>query len=301
MLLHNLESVQAGTFIAEDVLDDDGAGTRNIPIRLKLTVSRGGLVFDFSDSASQVRGGVNAVRAVTQSAAYYAVLCLCDPMPPINHGCFQAIKVITRPGTVADARRPAPVAGGNVETSQRIVDVCLAALDKAAPGRVPAQSQGTMNNLTVGGAWPDGRQFTYYETIAGGCGAGSARAGASGTHSHMTNTLNTPVEALEHAYPLRVEEYALREGSGGGGQHLGGDGVIRRVRTLVPAQYGLLAERRKSAPKGGGKGRPGKRGEDALVRGGKRQAIEPKSSGELAAGDAIEIRTPGGGGFSADS
>src|SRR5690606_17508164 len=140
---------------------------------------------------------------------------------------------------------PAPVAGGNVETSQRIVDLCLAALAQAAPGRVAAQSQGTMNNVTIGGVAPNGEPFTYYETIAGGCGAGSKRGGASATHSHMTNTLNTPVEALEHAYPLRVEEYALREGSGGAGVHPGGDGVIRRVRTLVPGQFGLLTERRR--------------------------------------------------------
>jgi N-methylhydantoinase B len=180
-----------------------------------------------------------------------------------------------------------------VETSQRIVDVCFAALAQAASRRVPAQSQGTMNNLTIGGAWPDGRQFTYYETIAGGCGAGPTRDAASGTHSHMTNTLNTPVEALEHAYPLRVEEYALREGSGGRGKHRGGDGVIRRVRTLVPAQFGLLTERRVTAPRGCEGGGDGAAGVN-LRRG---EAIDAKCSGTLEPGDTLELQTPGGGGF----
>jgi N-methylhydantoinase B len=289
----NLKGFKAGVFRAEDTLEDDGAGTTNIPIRLELTVQRDKLTFDFSGSAPQVRGGVNAVRAVTQSAAFYSVLCLCDPTPPINHGCFECIQVITKPGTVVDAERPAPVAGGNVETSQRIVDVCLAALAQAAPGRVAAQSQGTMNNLTIGGTAPSGAPFTYYETIAGGCGAGPVRDGANGTHSHMTNTLNTPVEALEHAYPLRIDEYALRQDSGGAGKHRGGDGVIRRVRTLVPAQFGLLTERRVNAPKGSGKGKPGKRGINQL--GG--QALAPKCSGTMLPGESVELRTPGGGGW----
>jgi N-methylhydantoinase B len=300
-----LKTLKPGTYAAEDLLDDDGAGTSDIEIRLKLDVSRDRLTFDFSVSDPQVRGCVNAVRAVTQSAAFYSVLCLCEPRPPINQGCFECIEVITRPGTVVDARRPAPVAGGNVETSQRIVDVCLAALAQAAsrgprsaPGRVPAQSQGTMNNLTIGGMNPDGGHFTYYETIAGGCGAGPKHAGADATHSHMTNTLNTPVEALEHAYPLRVEEYALRDNSGGEGGHRGGDGVVRRVRTLVDARFGLLTERRINAPKGAGKGKPGRQGINQLRNSqGEAETMEGKCSGELRAGEAIEIRTPGGGGW----
>jgi N-methylhydantoinase B len=300
ILRDNLKTLGKGTFTAEDLLDDDGAGTTDIAIRLKLTVSRDGLTFDFSDSDPQVRGGVNAVRAVTASAALYSVLCLCDPLPPINHGCFEHIRAITKKGTVVDARRPAPVAGGNVETSQRIVDVCLAALAQAAPGRVSAQSQGTMNNLTIGGVAPNGEPFTYYETIAGGCGAGPKHAGASATHSHMTNTLNTPVEALEHAYPLRVEEYAIRENSGGEGKHRGGDGVIRRVRTLVPAQCGLLTERRVSAPRGAGKGKNGRQGINQLrTVDGEAEVLPAKCSEELQPGEAIEIRTPGGGGWNA--
>lgn len=299
-LLHgNFKSLERGSYLAEDALDDDGAGTTDIRICCTLTVSRDKLTFDFSDSDPQVRGGVNAVRAVTESAVFYSVLCLCDPRPPINHGCFEHIEVITKSDTVVDAKRPAPVAGGNVETSQRIVDVCLSALSQAAPGRVPAQSQGTMNNLTIGGIGPDGRHFTYYETIAGGCGGGPNRAGASATHSHMTNTLNTPVEALEHAYPLRVEEYSLRENSGGQGAHRGGDGVVRRVRTLVEARYGLLTDRRTHAPKGVGRGKPGRQGIDQVRNSdGDAEALEAKCSGELKPGEAIDVRTPGGGGWS---
>lgn len=298
VLRENLKSLKRGKFNAEGVMDDDGADTTDIVIRLKLSVARDKLVFDFSGSDAQVRGGINAVRAVTLSAAFYSVLCLCDPRPPINHGCFQHIEVITQPGTVVDARRPAPVAGGNVETSQRIVDVCLAALAQVAPGRVPAQSQGTMNNLTLGGIAPNGEHFTYYETIAGGCGAGPSRDGASATHSHMTNTLNTPVEALEHAYPLRVEEYALRECSGGEGTHRGGDGVIRRVRTLVPAQFGLLTERREHPPRGAGKGKSGRQGINQVrLEDGSGEVLPAKCSGELQSGEAIELRTPGGGGW----
>ncbi|MCB9894649.1 MAG: hydantoinase B/oxoprolinase family protein [Planctomycetes bacterium] len=299
ILRQTLKALKGGTYSAEDVLDDDGAGATDIPIRLELAVSPGKLTFDFSASAAQVRGGVNAVRAVTESAALYTVLCLCEPRPPINHGCFESIHVVTRPGTVVDARSPAPVAGGNVETSQRIVDVCLSALSKAAPGRVPAQSQGTMNNLTIGGVTQDGRQFTYYETIAGGCGAGPMRDGADATHSHMTNTLNTPVEALEHAYPLRVEEYSVREASGGAGKHPGGNGVVRRVRTLVDAHFGVLSERRAHAPAGAGKGKPGRPGINQIRdANGDAEALDGKCSGELRAGEAIDIRTPGGGGWS---
>jgi N-methylhydantoinase B len=210
--------------------------------------------------------------------------------------------VIAPEGTVVNARRPAPVAGGNVETSQRIVDVCLAALSQAAPGRAVAQSQGTMNNLTIGGARPDGSQFTYYETIAGGCGADARAPGAHATHSHMTNTLNTPVEAFEHAYPMRVEEYSLRNGTGGKGELRGGDGVVRRIRALVPAQFAILSERRVRKPAGSAGGKPGASGENALIRArGKREKLPAKCQGELEAGDVIEIRTPGGGGVKSPS
>lgn len=297
MMVANLRGLRLGTYRAKELLEDDGAGTRDIPICLKLTVSRKGLRFDFTGSAPQVRGGVNAVLAVTQSAAFYAALCFCETLPPINHGCFECIEVIAPEGTVVNARRPAPVAGGNVETSQRLVDLCLAALSQAAPARAVAQSQGTMNNLTMGGARSDGSPFTYYETIAGGCGADARDKGASATHSHMTNTLNTPVEALEHAYPLRVEEYALREQGAGTGAHLGGLGVLRRVRALGHAQFGLLTERRRLRPHGVNGGGAGASGENTLVRAnGTRVVLPAKCQGELAPGEALEIKTPGGGG-----
>jgi len=297
LTLDSFARLKPGTYRAQEFLEDDGAGTADIAIKLKLTVGPGGLRFDFTGSAPQVRGGVNAVKAVTESAAYYAALCFCETLPPINHGCFECIEVIAPEGTVVNARRPAPVAGGNVETSQRIVDLCLAALSQAAPQRAVAQSQGTMNNLSIGGTRGDGSPYTYYETIAGGCGANAQAAGADATHSHMTNTLNTPIEALEHAYPLRVQEYAIRQGSGGAGAHNGGEGVIRRVRALGHAQFGLLSERRRLQPRGVDQGGAGATGENTLVRvDGERVKLPAKCQGELQPGEALEIRTPGGGG-----
>jgi N-methylhydantoinase B len=298
LMTTNLKRLKSGTYTAEDFLDDDGMGTTDIPIRVALKVTRDKLRFDFTGSAPQVRGGVNAVLAVTQSAAYYAVLCLCDPRPPINAGCFDCIEVVAPEGTVVNAKRPAAVAGGNVETSQRIVDVCFKTLAQAAPGLVPAQAQGTMNNTTIGGAWPDGRPFTYYETIAGGYGGGPRIAGANATHSHMTNTLNTPVEALEHAYPLRVDEYSVRDDSGGQGRHRGGEGVVRRVRALHDAQFALLTERRVRGPGGRDGGGDGAPGENSVVRaGGETDSLPAKCSGVLRPGDSLVIRTPGGGGW----
>ncbi len=307
LMRHSFAKLKPGVYRTEDVMDDDGAGATDIPIKLKLTVARNRLTFDFTGSAPQVRGGINAVFAVTQSACYYAALCFCDPVPPVNAGCFECVRVIAPEGTIVNARRPAAVAGGNVETSQRIVDVCLSALSQAAGGRGPstllrsgcAQSQGTMNNVTIGGSGES--PFTYYETIAGGCGATREHAGASATHSHMTNTLNTPIEALEHAYPLRVEVYALRDEAEGHASpqpplgNRGGSGVIRRIRALVPCEFGLLTERRNHAPRGYNGASDGAVGENALIRGGIKQRLPPKCSGRLEAGDALEIITPSGG------
>ena len=274
-------------------MDDDGAGATDIPTKLKLTVARRQLTFDFTGSSPQVRGGINAVLAVTQSACYYAALCFCDPVPPVNAGCFECVRVIAPEGTIVNARRPAAVAGGNVETSQRIVDVCLSALSQAAVGRGCAQSQGTMNNVTICGGGD--KPFTYYETIAGGCGATRELAGASATHSHMTNTLNTPIEALEHAYPLRVEEYSIRGQEGPRHGTRGGAGVTRRIRALVPCEFGFLPERRKHAPRGINGAPDGEIGENSLIRGGEKQSLPPKCSGRLDAGDRLEIKTPCGG------
>ncbi len=225
-----LAALPPGTYTATDLLDDDGAGATDIPITVTVTIRKSGRIrFDFTGSAPQVRGSLNATEAITRSACYYIVRCLVGEEIPTNEGGFAPVEVIAPEGTIVNARFPAAVAAGNVETSQRIVDVLLRALAQAVPDRLPAASQGTMNNLTIGGYDPIRRRpFAYYETLAGGAGASPQGDGASAVHTHMTNTRNTPVEALESHYPLRVLEYALATGTGGAGQHHGGDGLIRR-------------------------------------------------------------------------
>jgi N-methylhydantoinase B len=216
---------------------------------------------------------------------------------PASAGLMEPIKVVAPLGTIVNAAHPASVAGGNVETSQRIVDVLFRALAKALPSRIPAASQGSMNNLTIGGFDPArGAEFAYYETVAGGMGARPAHAGMSAVHTHMTNSLNTPAEALEYAYPLRVRRYEIRAGSGGRGQTRGGDGVVREIETLVPASMSLLADRRKLAPYGLDGGDDARTGRDFIVHNGRRRRIASKGSWELAAGDRVRIETPGGGG-----
>jgi N-methylhydantoinase B len=217
---------------------------------------------------------------------------------PNNAGCLAPIRVIAPEGSVVNARKPSPVSGGNVETSQRIVDVLLGALAQGTPGRVPAASQGTMNNITIGG-WDErrGAPFTYYETIAGGIGASPVADGASGLHSHMTNTLNTPAEAMEYAYPLRVLRLELRQGSGGKGKYRGGDGIRRDIQVLTPARANLISERRKGQPYGLSGGGPGASGENYLIRGEQHIRLPGKGEVMLQAGDILSIRTPGGGGF----
>ncbi|HYE66145.1 MAG TPA: hydantoinase B/oxoprolinase family protein, partial [Pyrinomonadaceae bacterium] len=217
---------------------------------------------------------------------------------PASAGLMEPIEVVAPAGTITNAVPPAAVAGGNVETSQRIVDVLFRALALAVPGKIPAASQGTMNNLTVGGIDPrTGAEFAYYETVAGGMGARPALDGMSAVHTHMTNSLNTPAEALEYAYPLRVRTYRIRRGSGGKGRQRGGDGVVREIETLVPARMSLLADRRKRGPYGLSGGGEGSVGHDSIIRRGRTQAISSKGSWQLAAGDRVRIETPGGGGF----
>jgi N-methylhydantoinase B len=254
------------------------------------------------------------VEAITLSAVYYVFRCLLGLDVPDNAGCLAPIEVIAPPGTVVNALPPAPVAGGNVETSQRIVDVLLGALAQACPGKVPAASQGTMNNITIGGSsitpsplspkWRGAGgegQFTYYETIGGGTGARPNADGVSAIHSHMTNTLNTPVEALEYAYPLRIRRYAIREGSGGEGRFRGGDGIIREIEVLTSCQATLLTERRKNAPYGLAGGGSGQRGENVLIRNSEEIYLPSKGMVDLQAGDVLSIRTPGGGGYGVKS
>jgi N-methylhydantoinase B len=296
-----LKQIPAGVYSFVDDLDDDGIGDARIPIKVTIEITGDGARVDFSGSAPQQKGSINAVYAITLSAVYYVFRCLIALDVPNNAGCLIPIEVIAPEGTVVNAQHPAPVAGGNVETSQRIVDVLLGALAKSVPERIPAASQGTMNNVTIGGMRagdsPQRGSFAYYETIGGGMGALPNQDGASAVHSHMTNTLNTPVEALEYAYPLRVLRYEVRHGSGGDGKYRGGDGIRRDVQVLTEAQVTLLSERRKGRPYGLNGGQPGKPGQNLLIRGEESTPLPGKGSIELYPGDILSIRTPGGGGY----
>jgi N-methylhydantoinase B len=298
LMRHTIANIPDGVYEAEDELDDDGISDAPVPIVVRVTVRGDNAVVDFHGSSPQVMGAINAVEAITVSAVSYVFRCLVPGDVPASAGLMEPIEVIAPAGTVVNANPPASVAGGNVETSQRIVDVMFKALAKAMPDRIPAASQGTMNNLTVGGIDSrTGAEFSYYETVAGGTGARPTSDGMSGVHTHMTNSLNTPAEALEYAYPLRVREYRLRKGSGGAGKHRGGDGVIREIETLVPARMSMLADRRKRGPYGLLGGDDGKPGKNEIVRGGRSRKIAAKGSLELEAGDRIRIETPGGGGW----
>jgi N-methylhydantoinase B len=297
-----LTSLPNGEYAFEDALDDDGVSEQPVPIRVKITIRGDRAVVDFSGSAEQQRGSVNAVYAITLSAVHYVFRCLLGPDIPDNAGCLAPIEVIAPAGSVVNALSPAPVAGGNVETSQRVVDVLLGALSQASSDRIPAASQGTMNNLTIGGVDPrHNRPFTYYETIGGGMGARPNGDGPSAVHSHMTNTLNTPVEALEYAYPLRVLHYAVRRGSGGTGRFYGGNGIQRDIQALVEAQATLLSDRRHTRPYGLAGGQPGQSGENLLIRGDELISLPGKGTIELLPGDILRIRTPGGGGFGSET
>ena len=285
--------------IAVDHLDDDGTGAG--PQRVALALSRtadGRLAFDWSDSGPEARGPINANRGVVTAACVYALRCLCPDRLPTNEGLFRVVDVRTAPGTLLDPRPPAPVAGGNVETSQRLVEVCFAALSEVLPGRVPAASAGTMSNLTLGGRG-DGARFSIYETLPGGAGAGPLHDGASALQTHMTNTRNTPIEDAERALPIRVTALDVRRGSGGTGDHRGGDGLIKEIELLAPATVSLFADRERAGPPGAGGGAAGKafrarvrHGADA---GWKRLAA--KGSVDLDTGARVRIETPGGGGW----
>jgi len=314
-----LAKVPPGIYRAEDFLDNDGISDR--PVRIVVAVNVWGrgsapaktgpktrrrpiptqpvVTVDFSGSDPQVEGSVNAVEAITYSACFYVFRCLLAEDVPATAGLMRPICVIAPEGTVVNARPPAAVAGGNVETSQRIVDVLLRALSQAVPERIPAAASGTMNNLTIGGIDPrTGEPFAYYETIAGGMGARPTKPGVSGVHTHMTNSLNTPAEALEYAYPLRVRKYSLRRGSGGDGKYRGGDGIVREIEVLTDAEVTLLAERRTHRPwglNGGAGGAPGKA--CAIRRDGSVEKLPGKFNVRLKKGERIRIESPGGGGW----
>lgn len=291
-----IAAIPQGEYTFEDALEGDGQAQLRIPIKVKVSVAGSQMTVDFTGSAPQVMGNVNAVEAIVRSATWYCVRLLADDEVPVNHGCFAPVTVITPPNSLLNPRFPAAVAVGNTETGQRVVDAVLGALAKAVPGRIPAASQGTMNNLTVGGVL-DGRQFVYYETIGGGHGAHPEGDGLSGRHSHMTNTLNTPVEALEYTYPFRVRRYGLREKSGGKGKHNGGDGIVREYEFLTPATITVNSERRELAPYGLAGGKAGAAGINTLIQKGKARTMPAKFSAQVEAGDVLRIETPGGGGW----
>ncbi|MCU1310228.1 MAG: 5-oxoprolinase (ATP-hydrolyzing) [Candidatus Angelobacter sp.] len=302
-----LAQIPAGTYIAEDFLDDDGVSDEPVRIAVKIALHSGKknseqVTVDFTGSSPQVRGSINAVEAITYSACFYVFRCLLAEDVPATAGLMRPVRMVSPSGSVVNAQPPAAVAGGNVETSQRIVDVLLRALAQAIPNRIPAASSGTMNNLTIGGM--DGRNpsdvhpFAYYETVAGGMGARPSKDGVPAVHTHMTNSLNTPVEALEHAYPIRVTEYSIREQSGGAGKYRGGDGIVREVELLSDAQVTLLADRRKRGPYGLNGGEDGALGKtEVLHADGTRRALPGKCSVQLKKGDKVRISTSGGGGW----
>lgn len=286
--------IPAGSYRFADVMEDDGLGTRDIPIHLCLRVDDTGVVADFAGTSLQVAGNINCPLSVTAAAVYYALRCLLPDYAPACAGTFRPIRLVAPPGSLVNAQRPAAVAAGNVETSSRLVDVMFGALAQALPGRIPAASQGTMNNLAMGSrATADLPPWDYYETLAGGSGGGPSGPGLSARQTHMTNTLNTPVESIESHFPVRVTRYQIRRGSGGAGRHGGGDGVIREFEFLAPAQATLLTERREYGPWGLHGAAPGAPGDNRLNG----LRVPAKTELRLRPGDRLTLHTPGGGGW----
>lgn len=300
-----IEQIPNGRYTFTDQLDDDGQpNSPPVPIQASLTVAGNRLTVDFTGTATAVAGNLNAVPAIVISAVVYCIRCvalaLLQTDLPMNEGAFTPIQTIIPPGSLLDPPPPHAVAAGNVETSQRITDVLFGALAQALPELIPAASQGSMNNLTFGGVRTDGPTetvFAYYETMGGGIGAGPEAAGGSGLHAHMSNTLNTPVEALEYQFPLRVEQYSLRHGSGGHGRYAGGDGLIRAFRFLQPVTVTVTSDRRLYPPYGLQGGQPGQLGRNQLERHGQIEPLPGKFTRALQADDLLRIETPGGGGW----
>jgi N-methylhydantoinase B len=289
-----LGRIPKGEYCFEDLMDDDGQGNCDIPIRVRLRVRPHHLLVDFSGTAQQAPGNINCPLSVAAAAVYYVFRCLMPPQTPACAGSFRAIELQAPEGCLLNARRPAAVAAGNVETSTRVVDVVLGALAQALPDEIPAASQGSMNNLAMGSDQP-GMRWDYYETIGGGMGAGRRGGGLHGLQTHMTNTLNTPIEVIEARYPLRIVRYALRSGSAGEGIRSGGEGLVRCFEFLTPTQVTLLTERRRHAPwglSGGGNAHPG-------INTHNEQVLPAKTCLSMKPGDRLTIETPGGGGWGA--
>lgn len=283
-----------GVYGFTDYMDDDGLGSRDIPIQVALTVHNGRIIADFTGTATQVPGNINCPLSVAAAAVYYCFRCLLPDFAPACAGIFRPIQLQAPAGCLVNARRPAAVAAGNVETSSRIVDAVFGALAQALPERIPAASQGTMNNVAMGSRATERHPaWDYYETIGGGSGAAAAGPGLSARQTHMTNTLNTPVESIESHFPLRITRYQIRRGSGGQGVHRGGDGVVREFEFLAPTQVSLLTERRTRAPWSIGGAEAGAVGLNLLND----QPLPAKVECQLQAGDRLTIMTPGGGGW----
>ncbi|MBT8403242.1 MAG: hydantoinase B/oxoprolinase family protein [Gemmatimonadetes bacterium] len=302
LLEAGIRAIPDGRWEGEDALEDDGFGTGPIPIRVRLQVDGDRATVDFTGSSPQVPGGVNAVAAITSSATRYVLRCVVEDLLgvslPAGGGSLRCVDWVLPEASIVNARPPASVAGGNVEASQRITDALFRALAGALPDRVPALSQGTMNNTTIGGIDPrSGEPFAYYETVGGGMGGGPGGPGLSGVHVHMSNSLNTPIEALEHAYPFRVVHYSIRRGSGGAGRAPGGDGLRRDLELVGDAQVTLLTERRLAGPSGFAGGENGAPGANVLIRDGTENPLPGKVTFDARAGDIVSVRSPGGGGW----
>ena len=294
-----IQEIPDGVYRVLDYMDDDGLIEQQVPIAVAITVDGDSMAVDFTGTSLQRPGCINAPQAVTVSACLYVIRCIVGDDAPANQGCLRPLNIITPLGTLVNPEPQRGVAGGNVETSQRITDVLLAAMAQALPMQIPASSQGTMNNVLVGGHDPvRDKPFVYYETIGGGMGARPEKDGISGIQTHMTNTMNTPIEALEFAFPMRMKRYALRRGTGGDGKFKGGDGMIRDLEFLAPARVTVLSERRKLPPPGYHGGHHGETGEKVLFRGGYEEVhLAGKETVDVEAGDVLSIRTPGGGGW----
>ncbi len=292
-----IKKIPDGQYSFSDYLDDDGIVEKSVKIKVCVNIKGGSVCVDFSGSSGQVNGCVNAVYAVTVSCVFYVFRCLIESDIPSNAGCMRPISITAPEGSIVNAKVPGAVSGGNVETSQRIVDVVFGALSKAIPNRIPAASCGTMNNIAIGGYDKlKEDHFTYYETIGGGMGARPDQDGINAIHTHMTNTLNTPVESLEHNYPFRISQYKIRSQSGGKGRHRGGDGIIRDYEFFQPATVSILSDRRRHAPYGLRGGKKGQVGQNALISKGRKQRLPSKVTVNVSCGDIISLHTPGGGG-----
>jgi N-methylhydantoinase B/oxoprolinase/acetone carboxylase alpha subunit len=293
-----IKEIPDGQYQFTDFMDDDGIDSEPVKVAVQIKIKDDNAEIDFSESSSQVKGCINAVHAITLSAVAYVFRCIIPLDIPFNSGIFRPLKLITPKNSIVNASFPSAVAGGNVETSQRIVDVLLGALAQALPGMIPAASSGTMNNVTIGGIDPrTNKPFAYYETISGGMGARLGLNGLSGVHTHMTNSLNTPIEAIEHATPIRIQRYILRNHSGGNGKYCGGEGVIREYEFLTDCEFTILSDRRKLSPYGLRGGASGKPGKNVVITPEGEKTLPSKTNITIAKGWKIQIQTPGGGGI----